>query len=119
VNTEEYKPILLANEKELVERIELAMEGAREQTEEGAIETGDRSVTDQEEEKQFTEAELDTEMLKQVRDALQRIEDGTFGACIVDGEPIEEKRLKAIPWTPYCLLHQQELESSPLHTSTL
>jgi hypothetical protein len=46
VNIEEYKRILLAKEKELVERIELAVEAAHEQTEQGAIETGDKSVTD-------------------------------------------------------------------------
>jgi len=45
-----------------------------------------------------------------VRAALQRINDGTYGRCVIDGGPIEEKRLQSIPWTPYCLKHQQELE---------
>jgi RNA polymerase-binding transcription factor DksA len=45
-----------------------------------------------------------------VRAALRRIEDGTYGRCVVDGEPIGEKRLEAVPWTPYCLQHQAELE---------
>ena len=47
-----------------------------------------------------------------VRDALARVDDGTFGRCIVDGGPIEEKRLDAVPWTPYCLKHEQLLEAS-------
>jgi DnaK suppressor protein len=120
VNLEEYKRILLAKGKGLAERIELAVQGAREQTEEGTIETGDKSVADVEKEEQFTEADLDTQVLKQVRDALQRIENGIFGTCIVDGRPINEKRLAAIPWTPCCLKHQQELEKSrPPHTPTL
>ena len=50
-------------------------------------------------------------VLRQVRGALQRIEQGTFGRCTVDGGPIEEKRLEAVPWTPYCLKHQQQLEA--------
>jgi DnaK suppressor protein len=45
-----------------------------------------------------------------VRDALKRIEEGTFGKCVVDGGAIEEKRLNAVPWTPYCLKHEQLLE---------
>ena len=49
--------------------------------------------------------------LEHIRDALQRIEDGTFGRCVVDGEPIEKKRLEAVPWTPYCLKHQEQLEA--------
>jgi DnaK suppressor protein len=55
-----------------------------------------------------------------VRVALERIENGTFGICLVDNDPIEEKRLKAIPWTPYCLKHQQLMEKSRLvRTPTL
>ena len=34
---------------------------------------------------------------------------GTSGRCVVDGQPIEPKRLEAVPWTPYCLKHQNEL----------
>ena len=60
MNIEEYKRILLAKEKELVERIELAVEAAHEQTEQGAIETGDKSVTDLEKGVEFTEADLGT-----------------------------------------------------------
>jgi DnaK suppressor protein len=68
----------------------------------------------------FSEAELDSTNLQQMRDALRRIDEGTFGRCIVDGEPIEEKRLEAVPWTPYCLKHQEALEAvSPPTTPTL
>ena len=53
-------------------------------------------------------------------DALKRIDDGTFGTCVVDGGPIEEARLEAVPWTPYCLKHQQMREASaPPRTPTL
>ena len=45
-----------------------------------------------------------------MRAALRRIEDGTYGRCVVDGEPIDQPRLEAVPWTPYCLKHQSELE---------
>jgi DnaK suppressor protein len=55
-----------------------------------------------------------------VREALRRIEDGTYGTCIVDGRPIEEKRLHAVPWTPYCLEHQAGLEAlAPAKMPTL
>jgi hypothetical protein len=30
------------------------------------------------------------------------VDNGTFGTCLVDGGPIEEKRLDAAPWTPRC-----------------
>ena len=51
-------------------------------------------------------------MLQQVRDALTRVDAGTFGSCIVDGGPIEKKRLDAMPWASYCLRHEQMREAA-------
>jgi RNA polymerase-binding transcription factor DksA len=42
-----------------------------------------------------------------VRAALRRIDDGTYGKCVLDDEA---KRLESVPWTPYCLKHQSKLE---------
>jgi RNA polymerase-binding transcription factor DksA len=53
-------------------------------------------------------------LLTEVEDALKRIGEGTYGRCIIDGEPILEKRLEAIPWTPYCVKHEQQVEQSNL-----
>lgn len=54
------------------------------------------------------EADLASQTLTQVQDALRRIEDGTFGRCIDCGRPIEPARLEAIPWTPYCMQDQEK-----------
>jgi RNA polymerase-binding transcription factor DksA len=43
--------------------------------------------------------------------AIRRIERGTYGVCEVTGEPIEEARLKAIPWARFSLRGQQEVEA--------
>ena len=43
-------------------------------------------------------------------DAPDRVAQGTFGTCIVDGRPVDESRLKAVPWSLYCLKHAGELE---------
>lgn len=36
--------------------------------------------------------------LDEINKALDRIEDGTYGICIVTGEPIPVARLRALPW---------------------
>jgi RNA polymerase-binding transcription factor DksA len=46
--------------------------------------------------------------LEQVQDALHRIENGTYGTCIVCGRSIEPARLEALPWAAKCLLEDQE-----------
>jgi RNA polymerase-binding transcription factor len=110
---EHFKNRLLKIEADLSARIERHVEQGREQTDETEVrDVGDRSVADEAMSEQFTEAEQDTGILHQVRDALKRIEDHTYGKCVVDGQPIEEKRLKAMPWTPYCLKHQEMKEGA-------
>jgi DnaK suppressor protein len=49
-------------------------------------------------------------LLTEVEQALKRIELGTYGKCVVDGEPIPEKRLEAMPWAARCVKHEAQLE---------
>ena len=50
--------------------------------------------------------------LAQVQDALRRIADGTYGECIDCGDPIDLRRLVALPATPYCAPCQSVHERS-------
>jgi DnaK suppressor protein len=50
------------------------------------------------------------ETLALVEAALERIENGTYGFCIECGTKIPKTRLKAIPYTPYCVKCASELE---------
>jgi DnaK suppressor protein len=110
VNIDEYRQRLQEEERAVLAQLERAGASAQELSEEEPRDAGDESVADVLKEDEFLEAEGDWTRLRQVREALQRIDDGTFGRCAVDGGPIEEKRLEAMPWTPYCLKHQQSLE---------
>ena len=44
---------------------------------------------------------------KDVATAQQRLEEGTYGQCIVDGEEIPAARLEAIPEAIRCVRHQE------------
>jgi DnaK suppressor protein len=112
MNVEEYKRRLRELETRLSTRTKGERERAREQVIDTPADAGDLSVADEAQSEDFTEAELDATVLQQVRDALGRIDNGTYGRCVVDGEPIEPKRLEAVPWTPYCLKHQKLLEAA-------
>ncbi len=46
-------------------------------------------------------------LLRNVRAALGRIEDGSFGTCLHCEEEISPKRLNAVPWAPYCIRCQE------------
>jgi DnaK suppressor protein len=41
-------------------------------------------------------------VLREIEEALDRIDKGTFGICVATGRPIGKARLKAKPWAKYC-----------------
>jgi DnaK suppressor protein len=51
-------------------------------------------------------------LVRDLRAALNRVAQGTYGVCIDCEEPIAPKRLAAVPWTPRCLSCQNDLEAA-------
>jgi len=52
---------------------------------------------------------LEMKLLREVTDALRRIQIGTYGVCHECDEPISAKRLDAVPWAKYCVKCQEEV----------
>ncbi len=52
-------------------------------------------------------ADRDSKVLRQVRQALRRIADATYGECIDCERTISPKRLAAVPWTARCVQCQE------------
>ena len=50
-------------------------------------------------------------VLAQVEKSLEAISDGSYGLCLDCGEPIADRRLKAMPWATHCLRCQEMLET--------
>ena len=46
-------------------------------------------------------------LLRQVRGALARLADGSYGTCMHCEEDISPKRLNAVPWTAFCIRCQE------------
>ena len=110
MNVQHYKDRLLDLERALSARIGRTVADGRREFIDSAHDVGEASVADEVASEEFADADRDSLVLKQVRDALTRVDNGTFGTCVVDSGPIEEPRLEAVPWTPYCLKHAQGLE---------
>ncbi len=51
----------------------------------------------------------DEGVLDQIEGALERIEAGTYGACVECGARIPKTRLNALPFTPHCIKCASEL----------
>jgi DnaK suppressor protein len=55
--------------------------------------------------------ERERKLITKIREALARIEEGTFGVCERCGEEISEKRLEVRPVTTLCINCKQEQET--------
>jgi DnaK suppressor protein len=52
----------------------------------------------------------ESNLLRNVRSALRRIEDGSFGTCLHCEEEISPKRIAAVPWAPFCIQCQEQAD---------
>ena len=67
-------------------------------------------------EQEFTLGLIESErqILREIQDALVRIDDGTYGVCQAMGKPIGRVRLEAVPWAKHCMEYQKALESGQI-----
>ena len=79
-----------------------------------ALDTADMAVETYTKEFMFGKSAGDRATLQMIEKAIARIENGTYGSCAHCEEPIQPKRLEAIPWALYCIGCQQLLEKGAL-----
>jgi DnaK suppressor protein len=54
----------------------------------------------------------ESHLLRNVKGALRRMEDGSYGTCLHCDEEISQKRLEAVPWAAYCIRCQEMADLS-------
>jgi DnaK suppressor protein len=52
---------------------------------------------------------IDMKLLREVSDALLRIDHDHYAICLECDEPISAKRLEAVPWARYCVTCQERI----------
>jgi DnaK suppressor protein len=62
----------------------------------------------------FGKSSGDRHILQLIQEALDRIEDKSYGVCVNCENPIQPKRLEAVPWTRLCIQCQDLLEKGLL-----
>jgi DnaK suppressor protein len=102
LDIEHFRNKLLERERDLVGILARLEDEARAGADVDVRDHGDWAMVDQDGWVSIEEAEVVSQTLREVREALARIENGTYGKCISCGRPIEPDRLEAVPWTPFC-----------------
>jgi DnaK suppressor protein len=52
----------------------------------------------------------ESNLLRNVRSALRRIDEGSYGICLHCEEDISLKRLNAVPWAAFCIQCQEQAD---------
>jgi DnaK suppressor protein len=103
---EKYRNILEAKQAELTgalrNRDEIVIEKAPDALDEVQL-AGERELA-------IRTLDRDSNMLRQIRRALTRIADGSFGVCLHCEEDISPKRINAVPWAAYCIKCQEQVD---------
>ena len=111
---EKYKRVLEAKQAELsiglLNREDIAIEKSADALDEVQL-AGERELA-------IRNLDRESNLLRNVRGALKRIADGSYGVCMHCEEDIKPKRLDAVPWTKYCIRCQEaadrhEFEAEP------
>ena len=63
--------------------------------------------------------ERESGLMRDVRLALDRVADGSYGACLHCEEEIGNKRLNALPWATLCIRCQEQADRRPAQSRDL
>jgi DnaK suppressor protein len=105
---------LRRQQRQLERTVLTTVEQGRQAVAEDTLDVADQAVFSYQKEMLFSQGTEGHSQLSRVRLALERLREGSFGECLHCGQPIGEKRLEALPWTPYCIACQEKIETGEL-----
>jgi DnaK suppressor protein len=111
---EKYRRLLEEKKSSLSAELAKARDAEAETTEGSTQDIADKAVSSYTREFLYSLSDGDRTTLLQIDEALDRIDEGTYGMCDNCGTPMSEKRLMAVPWTPFCILCQELAEKGML-----
>ncbi len=98
-----FKKILLKQREEIVSGVKQMVESSKEMGQDGIQDIGDEAANIYNKQVLLSLNENERLRLLEVDEALDRIENGTYGICEECGGPISLKRLEVRPVAKYCV----------------
>lgn len=101
---------LRQRQQELEQAVANTVEQALASNTDDTRDVADQAVAGYQKELLFSQGSAKSAQLRLVRQALTRLNDGSFGDCVRCYQAIGAKRIEALPWTPYCINCQERIE---------
>ncbi len=99
---EHFREMLVQKKLSLTDMV-VRTEGYGREKEPAIQDVADMAVESYTKEFMFGKSSGDRAILQMINEALERIEDKSYGTCVHCGEPIQPKRMEAVPWAQFCL----------------
>jgi DnaK suppressor protein len=100
---EELRTILEDRRREIQSEVQSRMKDVRADTgQTGVVDDVETSESDIQDEIEFALIQMKAETLHRINEALERLEEGSYGRCFECGEEIEPRRLRALPFAVRC-----------------
>lgn len=100
---EYFRKLLTERLEELLRNAETTVGGMSSDGEEGFPDPTDRALLETDRNRLLRIRDRERKLILKIKEALKRIDEGTFGICEGCGEEISIKRLEARPVTTYCI----------------
>ncbi|MCA1591258.1 MAG: TraR/DksA family transcriptional regulator [Acidobacteria bacterium] len=110
-----YRDRLLERRESLFRQVTEAELTSRERDLEATQDPADMAANAYTKELLISMSANDRRLLELIDEALVRVEAGEYGECVNCGEPVQEKRLDAVPWARFCLKCQDLQERGLLN----
>ena len=109
-----FKKNLLKEREQIVGEVKQIVESSKEMGQDGIQDIGDEAANIYNKQVLLSLNENERMRLQEVDEALDRIENGTYGICEECGGPISLKRLEVRPVAKYCVPCLTKLEKGKL-----
>ena len=111
----QFKEQLLGAKDSVISRVQQAESDGRETNSDGeAQDLADKAANSYTKELLFNKSSSDRQFLQMIEEALERIDEGTFGECESCEKTIGIKRINAVPWARHCIKCQELEEQGKL-----
>ena len=110
---QQYEDALRTKQRELHDSYDRDKAAGNAQPDDGIQDLADKAASAYSKELNFSLSDAERQLLMLIEEAFNRMKNGTYSVCTNCGATIGEKRLTAVPWTPFCI-DCQELQEKGL-----
>jgi RNA polymerase-binding transcription factor len=110
---QQYEDALKKKQKELFDSYERDKAAGNAQPDDGIQDLADKAASAYSKELNFSLSDGERNLLMLIDEAFNRMRNEAYGVCTNCNNVIGEKRLQAVPWTPFCI-DCQELQEKGL-----